>query len=60
MPGLQLDEQLMIVILPGILALVQRDDASSVTRAQRVGALFDIPASQMPFGKMFEADHPVS
>jgi len=53
-----LGERLMIVILPGVLAFVHRDDPQSATRAQRIGSLFDIPLAQMQFLEMFDVDHP--
>ncbi|TYB45602.1 hypothetical protein [Actinomadura chibensis] len=48
----------MIVAFPHVIALVDRGDKDSATKAQQVGALFDIPAVQLQVARMFEVDHP--
>ncbi|HEY9327692.1 MAG TPA: hypothetical protein VIS09_05570 [Streptomyces sp.] len=52
------DAERMFVVFPDAVALVRRGIPSTEETAQKIGALFGIPASQMRFLDMFEADHP--
>lgn len=53
-----IDSRQMLVVFPDTVARIGRDDSAAVERAQSIGALFDIPASQMRFAEMWDTDHP--
>lgn len=46
------------VIFPNTVCLVNRDDDSSAEQCRVVGRIFDIPDEQMPFERLFDDDHP--
>jgi len=48
----------MLVTFPNTLVRVLRIDPTTAIHARQVGALFGIPAHQMRFEAMFDADHP--
>lgn len=55
-----LDDELMIVIFPGVVVQVRRGDEAAAERARAIGAFFGIPDRQMRFQDMFVTDHPDS
>ncbi|MFI7337023.1 hypothetical protein ACIBUY_03685 [Streptomyces sp. NPDC050085] len=52
------DAEQMYVVFPDAVALVRRGIAATEETAQKIGALFGIPTSQMRFLEMFETAHP--
>lgn len=53
-----LDGDHMLIAFPDCLLRLARGDDNGQRQAQAIGALFDIPVSQMRFLEMFDADHP--
>ncbi|WP_280471272.1 hypothetical protein [Nocardia cyriacigeorgica] len=55
-----IDDELMIVIFPGVVVQVRCGDEAAAERARAIGAFFGIPDRQMRFQDMFVTDHPDS
>jgi hypothetical protein len=48
----------MFVALPSTLICIPRSDPTAAVHTRQIGTTFGIPAHQMYFEAMFEADHP--
>lgn len=54
-------DDLMYVVYPSTISVVKRGDEESTRQCIEIGAIFDVPASQLPIKKMFNfghAEHP--
>ncbi|MEU5811554.1 hypothetical protein [Streptomyces sp. NPDC047718] len=53
-----IDDEQMLIAYPRTVVTVGRTDPEAIEHARSVGALFDIPPTQMRFAEMWETDHP--
>lgn len=51
-----INDQSMYIAFPNCLVYLERGNADGERQAQAIGQTFDVPASQMRFLEMFEAD----
>lgn len=51
-------EDVLHVIFPNTVCLVNRNDRLSAEQCRVIGRIFDIPDEQMPFEHLFDDDHP--